>query len=142
MPPKGSAKGSVKGSASSVGFHARRVGAAALLAAGLAGCQALGGGGGVMPESDVGPPPSMRGSVPGQFRTSSVDEDGKPIATTPTRRLDIPKNAGVATRTAEAGPRRISRDEIEGAETGPRGSSGGLTPSLTGSGGVGVGGSF
>ncbi|MGU3538766.1 hypothetical protein [Methylobacterium sp. A54F] len=120
----------------------QRAGAAALVAASLAGCQALGGSSGVMPASDVGPPPSLRSALPGRaMRTTSTDEEGQPLATRPTRQLDLPKNARGEARAADAGPRRIRRDEIEGgAEGGPN--SGGLAPSLSPGGGVGLGGKF
>ncbi|RZM01365.1 MAG: hypothetical protein EOP68_22110, partial [Sphingomonas sp.] len=66
------------------------------LGAALAGCQALGGalggGGGVMPAAEVGPPPSLRGALPGrEARMANVDSDGRPLATAPTRTLDLPK---------------------------------------------------
>jgi hypothetical protein len=116
--------------------------AAALLAAGLGGCQALGGGGGVMPESEIGPPPSMRGAVPGasRDRTAGVDPDGQPLQTAPTRRLDLPKSAGGQARASAAEERRIRREDIEGTSEG-RSASGGISPTV-GSGGVGVGGKF
>ncbi|GJD30428.1 hypothetical protein PMNALOAF_1675 [Methylobacterium adhaesivum] len=121
----------------------RNASATVLLAAALGGCQALSGGGGVMPESDVGPPPSMRGSVPNAAgpRSARVDPDGNPLQTTPTRRLDLPRSAGGATRSASSEERRIRREDIEGNSEGRSGSSGGVAPSL-GSGGVGVGGKF
>ena len=120
----------------------RNASATVLLAAALGGCQALSGGG-VMPESDVGPPPSMRGSVPNAAgpRSARVDPDGNPLQTTPTRRLDLPRSAGGATRSASSEERRIRREDIEGNSEGRSGSSGGVAPSL-GSGGVGVGGKF
>ncbi len=115
--------------------------AVALLAAALGGCQALGGGGGVMPESEVGPPPSMRGTVPGSSgRNAAVDDEGRPLQTAPTRRLDLPKSAGGQTRAAAAEERRIRREDIEGNSDG-RSAGGGLSPTV-GSGGVGVGGKF
>ena len=122
----------------------RNASAAALLAAALAGCQALGSSGGVMPESDVGPPPSMRGSVPNASgpRSARVDADGNQIQTTPTRRLDLPRSAGGVARASASEERRIRREDVEGSADGRSGSgSGGMTPSL-GSGGVGVGGKF
>ncbi|WP_336487670.1 hypothetical protein [Methylobacterium nigriterrae] len=119
-----------------------RAGALALLAASIGGCQALGGGGGVMPASDVGPPPSLRSGLPArEVRTATVDPDGEPLQTAPTRRLDLPRNGRADARAADAGPRRIRRDEIEGTAEGGS-SSGGLAPSLSPSGGVGVGGRF
>ena len=52
--------------------------AVSLAAGGLAGCQALGGTSGVMPDTDVGLPPSMRGALPGrQARTATVDDEGR-----------------------------------------------------------------
>jgi len=125
------------------------LGAVTFAAAGLGGCQSignvLGGGSGVMPDSDLGPPPSMRDAVKGSrpMRTSSVDEDGVPLPATPTRRLDLPKSVGGSARTAEAEARRISRDEIDGNASGGRGSGGfSPAPSLTPGGGVGMGGKF
>src|SRR4051794_7700730 len=119
-----------------------RAGALALLALSAGGCQALGGGGGVMPASDVGPPPSLRsGLAPREVRTASVDPDGEPLQTNPTRRLDLPRNARADARAADSGPRRVRRDEIEGPVEGG-GSAGSLSPSLSPSGGVGVGGRF
>ena len=118
-----------------------KVCAAALLAASVGGCQALGGGGGVMPESELGPPPSMRSAVPAKTRTARADDEA-PVATGPTRRLDLPKTVGGGARTADAGPRRIRRDEIDGAAEGGGGSSNSLSPTLTPGGGMGVGGKF
>ncbi|GEP09210.1 hypothetical protein MGN01_10550 [Methylobacterium gnaphalii] len=121
----------------------------ALLAVSLGGCNSglgniIGGTGGVMPETEVGPPPSLRDSIKGapQRTSVAVDDDGNPISTAPGRPLSLPKNAKGDTRTADAGPRRIRRDEIEGADTGGRGGSNGMTPSLTPSGGIGMGGKF
>ncbi|KQP10460.1 MAG: hypothetical protein Q7T93_11685 [Methylobacterium sp.] len=121
----------------------RKASATVLLAAALGGCQALGGGAGVMPESDVGPPPSMRGAVPNAAgpRSAGVDADGNTIQTTPTRRLDLPRSAGGTTRAAASEERRIRREDLEGSSEGRSSSGGGMTPSL-GSGGVGVGGKF
>lgn len=121
-----------------------RVGAVALLAASLAGCQMLGGGGGVMPESEVGPPPSLRGSMPGRSaRAATVDPDGQPLQTAPTRRLDLPKTARAGGNGGPAPERRIRRDEIEG-NTEAGGASGGptLAPGLGANGNVGLGGKF
>lgn len=117
--------------------------ALALLAAALGGCQALSGGGGVMPESEVGPPPSMRGAVPGaqRARAAEVDPDGVPLQTAPTRRLDLPKSAGAQTRSQAEAERRIRREDIEG-ETASRSSSGGITPQMGSGGSVGLGGKF
>ena len=121
----------------------RNASATALLAAALGGCQALGGSAGVMPASDVGPPPSLRSTVPNASgpRSARVDPDDAPPQTTPTRRLDLPRSAGGTARTAASEERRIRREDIEGTEAARSGSSGGMTPSL-GSGGVGVGGKF
>ncbi|MCJ2082741.1 hypothetical protein [Methylobacterium sp. J-090] len=121
----------------------RKASATVLLAAALGGCQALGGGGGVMPASDVGPPPSMRGSVPNAAgpRSARVDPDDAPLQTTPTRRLDLPRSAGGAARTTASEERRIRREDLEGTAESRSSSGGGMTPSL-GSGGVGVGGKF
>ncbi len=116
--------------------------AAALLAASLSGCQALGGGGGVMPETDLGPPPSARGTLPGRpLRSAQTDDDGRPLAATPTRALELPKNIRGEARTADDGPRRIRREEIDGEPT-TRSSSGGLSPQMGASGSVGLGGKF
>ena len=123
-----------------------RAGALVLIALSAAGCQslggALGGGGGVMPASDIGPPPSLRGSLPNRdTRSAAVDPDGQPLQTTPTRQLALPKNVRGEVRSADAGPRKISRDEIEG-DTTSRSSGGGMAPALTPGGGVGLGGKF
>lgn len=124
-----------------------RVSALALFAALLAGCQALGGalggGGGVMPATEVGPPPSLRGSLPGrESRIANVDADGQPLQTEPTRRLDLPKNAAGAGRSADAGTRRIRREDIEGNDTPRQSAGGGMAPALGSSGNVGLGGRF
>ncbi|MCJ2006183.1 hypothetical protein ACFZ8E_22645 [Methylobacterium sp. HMF5984] len=116
------------------------------LGAALAGCQALGGalggGGGVMPAAEVGPPPSLRGALPGrEARMANVDSDGRPLATAPTRTLDLPKDKRNDARAANDGARRIRREEIDGEPT-SGGSSGGMTPSLTPGGSVGLGGKF
>lgn len=117
--------------------------AAALVAAALGGCQVLSGSSGVMPESEVGPPPSMRGAVPGAgARAAVLDPDGVPLQTSPTRRLDLPKTgAGAQSRASAAEERRIRREDIEGNAEG-RGSAGGLAPQLGSGGGVGLGGKF
>ena len=121
----------------------RKTSATVLLAAVLGGCQALGGGGGVMPATDVGPPPSMRSSVPNAAgaRSARVDPDDAPLQTTPTRRLDLPRSAGGAARTTASEERRIRREDLEGSADSRSSSGGGMTPSL-GTGGVGVGGKF
>ncbi|GLS45238.1 hypothetical protein [Methylobacterium brachythecii] len=126
-----------------------RLCAVALLAVSLGACNSglgniIGGTGGVMPETEVGPPPSMRGSIKGapQRTAVAVDDDGNPVSTAPSRALSLPKNARGDVRSADAGPRRINRDEIEGAESGGRGGSGGMTPALTPGGGIGMGGKF
>ncbi len=126
--------------------HPSRFCAAALLtalsAASLGGCQALGGGGGVMPETDLGPPPSARGTLPGRpLRSAQTDDDGVALSTRPTRSLELPKNIRGEARTADTGPRRISRDEIDGEPT-ARTSSGGLAPQMGSGGSVGLGGKF
>ncbi|CAA2143301.1 MULTISPECIES: hypothetical protein [Methylobacterium] len=117
--------------------------AVALIAAALGGCQALSGNSGVMPESEVGPPPSMRGSVPGaqRPRAAEVDPDGVPLQTAPTRRLDLPKSAGGQARSQAESERRIRREDIEG-DTTSRSSSGGLAPQMGSGGSVGLGGKF
>jgi hypothetical protein len=117
--------------------------AVALVAALLGGCQALGGGAGVMPASDVGPPPSMRSAVPGpqRGRAASIDPDDPTPQTAPTRRLNLPSSAGGQTRAAASEERRIRREDIEG-ETTSRSSSGGLGPQMGQGGSVGVGGKF
>lgn len=120
-----------------------RAGAVALLAASLAGCQALGGGGGVMPASEVGPPPSLRGTMPGRdVRTTTVDPDGQPLQTEPTRRLDLPKTARGEARGGPVAERRIRRDEIEGNTDGSGSSSPGLAPAMGANGSMGMGGKF
>jgi hypothetical protein len=129
--------------------HLSRLCATALLAAALGGCNGglgnlLGNTGGVMPESEVGLPPSMRGSVKGapERTTTSLDDDGRPVPTAPNRQLSLPKNAKGETRTADGGTRRIRRDEIEGNDANGRSSSGGMAPALTSNGGIGMGGKF
>lgn len=123
-------------------FHSSRLCAAALLAAALGGCQALSGSGGVMPDTEVGPPPSARADVPGrQARVRNVDADGEPLQTSPTRRLDLPTNARGEARTADSGPRRIRREEIDETAGSSR-SSGGLAPQMSAGGNVGMGGKF
>ena len=123
-------------------LHPSRLCAAALLAASLGGCQALGRGGGVMPETDIGPPPSARGTLPGRpLRSAQTDDDGRPVAAMPTRSLELPKNIRGQTRTADEGPRRIRREEIDGEPT-TRTSSGGLAPQMGSGGSVGLGGKF
>ncbi|MEH3116706.1 MAG: hypothetical protein PGN25_03635 [Methylorubrum populi] len=122
--------------------HPSRLCAAALLAASLGGCQALGGGGGVMPETDLGPPPSARGTLPGRpLRSAETDEDGVALATRPTRTLELPKTIRGETHTADTGTRRIRREEIDG-ETTSQASSGGLSPQMSSGGSVGLGGKF
>ncbi len=115
----------------------------ALLVVGLlGGCQALSGSGGVMPVSEVGPPPSMRGAMPARVgRAAEVDPDGVPLQTRPTRQIALPKSeAGAGGRTA-AQERRINREEIEGTSE-ARSSSGGMAPQMSPGGGVGLGGKF
>lgn len=126
--------------------------AVALLAASLAGCQsmtnAISGAGGVMPDTEVGPPPSMSGALKNSPRrtASNVDEDGAPMATSPTRQIALPKNAAAAGgRTAEAGQRRINREELDGGNGAINrggGNSLGFSPSVTPGGGMGMGAKF
>lgn len=122
-----------------------RLRSAVLLAAALAalgGCQALGGGGGVMPAGDVGPPPSLRGSVPGRVARADSDPDAPPAATAPTRRLDLPNTARGEARAQATAERRIRREDIEGEDTTSRSAAGGMAPSMTTGGNVGLGGRF
>lgn len=121
----------------------RGLGLAVATAGALAGCQALGGGGGgVMPTGDIGPPPSLRDSVPSKGgRNASVDVDGQPPQTAPTRQLALPKSAGASTRTADTGERRIRREELESGGDG-RSASGSMAPMLSPGGSVGLGGKF
>jgi hypothetical protein len=108
----------------------------------LAVCLALGGTAGVMPDTDVGLPPSMRNALPNRSaRTASVDEEGRPLQTAPTRSIDIPKNAGAASRSATTAERQIRRDELEGSDR-RSGSSTSMAPALTPGGSVGLGGKF
>ncbi|MFC6789549.1 hypothetical protein ACFQE0_07910 [Methylobacterium komagatae] len=116
--------------------------AVSLAAGGLAGCQALGGTAGVMPETEVGLPPSLRGAMPNrQAHSASVDEEGRPLPAAPTRNIAIPKNAGSASRSADASERRIRREDLEGSD-GRSGSSSSMAPALTPGGAVGLGGKF
>ncbi|GJD56408.1 hypothetical protein [Methylobacterium dankookense] len=132
-----------------LGARPRRAVLLAVCLAALGGCQSvggglgqiLGGGGGVMPAGDVGPPPSLRGSVPTRTARADVDPDAGPPATAPTRRLDLPKNVRGETRAEAPAERRIRREELEGSAGGGS-SSGGMAPALTPSGGMGVGGRF
>ncbi|MHB2211778.1 hypothetical protein [Methylobacterium sp. CM6257] len=124
---------------------ARGLALGAVLAGLMAGCQALGGGGGVMPATEVGLPPSLRGSLPNREpRNAAVDADGQPLQTTPTRQLAIPKSAGGSTRTADSGERRIRREDLDGgnAAVGGGSSSGSMAPMLSPGGSVGLGGKF
>lgn len=116
---------------------------AASLAGLMAGCQALGGGGGVMPATEVGLPPSLRGALPGrEARNVSVDADGQPIQTAPTKPIVLPKTAaGAGSRSAEAGERRIRREDLEGGGD-ARNGGGSMGPMLSPGGGVGMGGKF
>ena len=117
----------------------------AALAALMAGCQALGGGGGVMPASDVGLPPSMRDALPNrQARNAAVDADGQPLQTAPTRQIAIPKTAGSLTRSADAGDRRIRREDLDGGNgaVGSGTGSGSVGPTMAPGGSVGLGGKF
>lgn len=116
--------------------------AVSLAAGGLAGCQALGGTAGVMPETEVGLPPSLRGTIPNrQAHSASVDEEGRPLPAAPTRNIAIPKNAGSASRSADASERRIRREDLEGSD-GRSGGSSSMAPALTPGGSVGLGGKF
>ena len=111
----------------------------------VAGCQALGGGGGVMPDTQVGLPPSLRGALPNREpQNAGVDSEGRPLQTAPTRQLALPKSAGAGTRTADAGERRIRRDELDGGNGAVGGSAGGgaMGPMLSPGGSVGLGGKF
>ncbi|KQP58198.1 MULTISPECIES: hypothetical protein [unclassified Methylobacterium] len=115
---------------------------AILAAALLGGCQALGGGGGVMPVSEVGPPPSMRSALPDRTaRAAEVDPDGVPLQTRPTRQIALPKTAAGAGGRTAAQERRINREEIDVTDE-TRSSSGGLAPQINPGGGVGLGGKF
>lgn len=130
---------------SSRGPALRGLALGAALAALTAGCQALGGGGGVMPASDVGLPPSLRGALPNrEARNAAVDADGQPLQTAPTRQIAIPKTAGAATRSADAGERRIRREDLDGGNGAVGGSSSGgsMGPMMAPGGSVGLGGKF
>ncbi|KQT10053.1 hypothetical protein ASG40_10115 [Methylobacterium sp. Leaf399] len=120
----------------------RSLSSAILAAALLGGCQALGGGGGVMPVSEVGPPPSMRSALPDRTaRAAEVDPDGVPLQTRPTRQIALPKTAAGAGGRTAAQERRINREEIDVTDE-TRSSSGGLAPQINPGGGVGLGGKF
>jgi hypothetical protein len=124
---------------------ARSLALGAALAGLVAGCQALGGGGGVMPATEVGLPPSLRGSLPNrETRTAAVDENWQPLQTAPTRQLALPRSAGNATRTADSGERRIRREDLDGgnAAVGGSGGSSAMGPMLSPGGSVGLGGKF
>lgn len=124
-------------------YAARGLALSALLAALVGGCQALGGGGGVMPASEVGLPPSLRGSLPNrEARNAAVDADGQPLQTKPTRQLDLPKSSGAATRSADAGDRRIRREDIDGGNASSGSGSSAMGPMLSPGGSVGLGGKF
>lgn len=128
---------------SSIPKASRAVMLTALGAGLLGGCQALGGGGGVMPVSEVGPPPSMRSAVPNRTgRSAEVDPDGVPLQTQPTRRLDLPKSAAGAPGRTAAQERRINREDLEGGSEGRSGAGGGMAPQISAGGGVGLGGKF
>jgi hypothetical protein len=122
---------------------ARSLALGAALVGLVAGCQALGGGGGVMPASDVGLPPSLRGSLPNREpRNAAVDPEGQPLQTTPTKQLAIPRSAGGATQSAGAGERRIRREDIEGGNASSGSGSNSMGPMLSPGGSVGLGGKF
>ena len=111
----------------------------------VAGCQALGGGGGVMPDTQVGLPPSLRGALPNrEAHNEGVDTEGRPLQTAPTRQLALPKSAGAGTRSADAGDRRIRREDLDGgnAAVAGAGGSGSMGPMLSPGGSVGLGGKF
>jgi hypothetical protein len=117
----------------------------AALAGLVGGCQALGGGGGVMPDTEVGLPPSLRGALPNrEARSAGVDADGRPLQTAPTRQLALPKSAGAGTRTADAGERRIRREDLDGGNGAVAGGSSGgsMGPMMAPGGSVGLGGKF
>ncbi|MEH3145924.1 MAG: hypothetical protein PGN34_11380 [Methylobacterium frigidaeris] len=115
----------------------------AVMAAVAGGCvNPLGQTGGVLPASDVGPPPSMRGDLRASSRSatpSQVDPD-RVMPTEPSRRLDVP--ASRAQASAASAPRRIRRDEIEGTSDESRSGGGGMTPTMGSGGSVGLGGRF
>jgi hypothetical protein len=114
----------------------------ATLAGAMAGCQALGGGGGVMPATEVGLPPSLRGALPNREpRNAAVDPEGQPLQTQPTRQLAIPRTAGTTTRSADYGERRIRREDIDGGNA-SSGSAGSMGPMMSPGGSVGLGGKF
>ncbi|MHC2103318.1 hypothetical protein [Methylobacterium sp.] len=128
---------------SSVCATARGLALCAAMASLVAGCQALGGGGGVMPETEVGLPPSLRGSLPNrEARNAGVDADGQPLQTAPTKQLAIPRSAGGATQSANAGERRIRREDIEGGNAAGGAGSNSMGPMLSPGGSVGLGGKF
>ncbi|MBE7245112.1 MAG: hypothetical protein INR63_09180 [Actinomycetospora chiangmaiensis] len=117
----------------------------AALAGLVGGCQALGGGGGVMPDTEVGLPPSLRGALPNrEARNAGVDADGRPLQTAPTKQLALPKSAGAGTRTADAGERRIRREDLDGGNgaVAGSGSGGSMGPMMAPGGSVGLGGKF
>ncbi|MGU3666298.1 hypothetical protein ACLBX9_19100 [Methylobacterium sp. A49B] len=111
----------------------------------VAGCQALGGGGGVMPDTQVGLPPSLRGALPNREpHNAGVDADGRPLQTAPTRQLALPKSTGAGARTADASERRIRREDLDGGNgaVSGGGSGGSMGPMMAPGGSVGLGGKF
>lgn len=129
-------------------FHPSSLCAAALLAASLGGCQsiggALGGGGGVMTDGQIAPPPDARASLRSYQGRQQAPARADVAAAAPARvarPLAVPGQTG-GSRTAEAGSRRINREDIEGNAPSGGGGSGGLSPGLTPGGGMGMGGRF
>jgi hypothetical protein len=77
-------------------------------------------------------------------RSAGVDADGRPLQTAPTRQLALPKSAGAGTRTADAGERRIRREDLDGGNGAVAGGSSGgsMGPMMAPGGSVGLGGKF
>ncbi|GJD53622.1 hypothetical protein OPKNFCMD_6399 [Methylobacterium crusticola] len=111
----------------------------------VGGCvNPLGQTGGVLPASDVGPPPSLRSDVrtPGRSATPSQVDPERVMPSEPTRRLNVPTTARAGDGSPAAGTRRIRREDLEGATEGGSASGGSLSPTMGSGGSVGVGGRF
>ncbi len=99
---------------------------------------------GVMPAGEVMPPPSLRGTATGRSLAAAKAADAPEPDAAPTARasraLSVPNRAaGGVSATSE---RRVRREDLEDNGAGAAGGGSSLSPTISPSGSVGVGGRF
>lgn len=116
--------------------------------AGLTGCLSgigLGRPEGVLPAGEVAPPPPLAGTAAGRSLAAKTRSDELPApapAARSSRALSVPTNVRGAGAISAPSERRIRREDLEDDGSAPSGGGSNLSPSISPSGSVGVGGRF